>query len=47
MLVDLDALTHFGEQLKTGIAALQGEIWSMAGQEFNLNSTQQLGKVLF
>ena len=47
MLVDLDALTHFGEQLKTGIAALQGEIWAMAGQEFNLNSTQQLGKVLF
>ena len=47
MLVDLDALTQFGEQLKTGIAALQGEIWAMAGQEFNLNSTQQLGKVLF
>ena len=47
MLVDIHALTHFGEQLKTGIAALQGEIWALAGQEFNLNSTQQLGKILF
>ena len=47
MLVDDQALVHFGEMLKTGIAALQGEIFAQAGEEFNLNSTQQLGKILF
>ncbi len=47
MLVDDQALAHFGQTLKTGIASLQGEIFAQAGEEFNLNSTQQLGKILF
>ncbi len=47
MLVDDRALEDFGQMLKTGIAALQEEIWRLAGEEFNLNSTQQLGVVLF
>lgn len=47
MLVDRTALEQFGETLKTGIAVLEQEIYGQAGQTFNLNSTQQLGKVLF
>ena len=47
MLVDDQALTQFGDVLKTGIAALQEEIFRQAGEEFNLNSTQQLGHILF
>ena len=47
VLVDQDALARFGQTLKTGIDVLQEEIWAMAGKKFNLNSTQQLGKILF
>ena len=47
MLVDEQALAQFGAGLTAGIAALQEEIWAQAGEEFNLNSTQQLGRVLF
>lgn len=47
MLVDDQALEHFGETLKTGIASLQEKIFELAGEEFNLNSTQQLGHILF
>ncbi len=47
MLVDAQALAPFGAGLTAGIAALQEEIWAQAGEEFNLNSTQQLGRVLF
>ena len=47
MLVDGQALVRFGEILRKGIDALQAEIFALSGREFNLNSTQQLGKVLF
>ena len=47
MLVDREALARFGELLTVGIDTLQAEIFDLCGQEFNLNSTQQLGKVLF
>ena len=47
MLVDDQALEQFGQFLKAGIAALQEEIFRLAGEEFNLNSTQQLGHILF
>ena len=47
MLVDRQALTRFGEILQVGIDTLQAEIFALSGQSFNLNSTQQLGKVLF
>ena len=47
MLVDRAALETFGMMLQIGIAGLQEEIWALAGEEFNLNSTQQLGVVLF
>lgn len=47
MLVDRKALAAFGEMLDERIAADQTKIHALAGGEFNINSTQQLGRVLF
>ncbi len=46
-LVDRQALDEFGTMLKDRIQTLHGEIVELAGEEFNLNSTQQLGVILF
>ena len=46
-LVDRKALTEFGEMLADGIDRCQSEIYTLAGQEFNINSTKQLGEILF
>ncbi len=46
-LIDRNALSAYGVALTQGIDALQGSIFSLAGREFNINSTQQLGKLLF
>jgi len=46
-LVDRSALREFGQQLSTGIDVLQGEIYALAGEKFNINSTKQLGEILF
>ena len=40
-------LKNFGVSLKQRIAELTNEIYEIAGEEFNINSTQQLGKILF
>lgn len=45
--VDAEALASFGDKLKTGIAELEKEIYELAGEEFNVNSPQQLGIILF
>ncbi len=42
-----DALRTFGERLETRIRDLVDQIYLDAGAEFNLNSTRQLGEVLF
>ena len=47
ILVDKEALLSYGEELKKNIAMLQEEIYAMAGEEFNINSPQQLGGILF
>ena len=47
MLVDRKALSEFGDMLDQRIAADQTEIYDLAGETFNINSTQQLGKILF
>ena len=47
MLVDRQALVDFGAMLSGNIDKAQRAIYDMAGSEFNINSTQQLGKVLF
>ena len=46
-LVDRGALEDFGLQLKARIDEIQREILTLAGEEFNINSTQQLGVILF
>ena len=45
--VDKNELVTFGDELKEKIAVLTNEIYEMAGSEFNINSTKQLGEVLF
>ena len=47
MYVDKNELVEFGKELKDGIESLTKEIYEMAGEEFNINSTQQLGVILF
>ena len=47
VLVDVAALDRFGQTLREGIAQSQQRVFALAGEEFNLNSTQQLGQVLF
>ena len=46
-LIDRGALVEFGETLSEGIAKSQQTIFDLAGEEFNINSTQQLGRILF
>ena len=45
--VDKDELISFGSKLKERIEALKTEIYNLCGEEFNINSTQQLGTILF
>ncbi len=47
MLVDKQELINFGKDLKEKINFLTNEIYDLAGEEFNINSTQQLGNILF
>jgi len=45
--VDKEALLKFGEELKKQLEVLTQEIYELAGEEFNINSTKQLGEILF
>lgn len=45
--VDRKALLSYGENLKERIDTLTGEIYELAGRRFNINSTRQLGEILF
>ena len=45
--VDKGALVSFGEMLSEKANALEQDIYSMAGEEFNINSPKQLGEILF
>lgn len=47
MYVDKDELIDFGMKLKEQIESLKVEIYDLCGEEFNINSTQQLGTILF
>lgn len=44
---DKNELTEFGKELKERIHFLTEQIYEFAGQEFNINSTKQLGEILF
>lgn len=45
--LDSDELHKFGEMLSERLSLLEQEIYSMAGEEFNINSPKQLGVILF
>lgn len=47
MYLDKEELSSFGSELKEQINKLTKEIYELAGEEFNINSTQQLGTILF
>ncbi len=47
MAVDAQALSSFGTKLGVRMAELEKKIYSLAGGEFNILSTKQLGNVLF
>ena len=45
--VDANALKSYGDKLKDSINLLTKEIYELAEEEFNINSTKQLGEILF
>ncbi|MDO5733736.1 MAG: DNA polymerase I [Eubacteriales bacterium] len=45
--VDRAELKSFAEELSEEVSALEKQIYELAGSEFNLNSSQQLAKVLY
>ena len=47
MYVDKNELIEIGNRLKQDLEILTNEIHELAGENFNINSTQQLGKILF
>ena len=47
VLVDKDMLEEYSVVLGTKVEELVKDIWELAGEEFNINSTKQLGTVLF
>ena len=47
MYVDKEELEAFGKELTERLELLTKTIYEMAGEEFNINSTKQLGEILF
>ena len=47
MYVDKEELNKFGEELTSKLENIKKIIYEMAGEEFNINSTKQLGEILF
>lgn len=45
--VDKGMLQEYGMELEKNIGRLEAEIYQLAGETFNINSPQQLGKILF
>ncbi len=45
--LDQDFLRRFGQDLEAGMQRLEEEIYHLAGEEFLINSPQQLGRILF
>lgn len=45
--IDPDALKEYGKMLKANISTFEQEIKDLAGEDFNVNSPQQLGHILF
>ena len=47
MYVEKEELIEFGNKLKHDLEILTNEIYNLCGETFNINSTQQLGVILF
>ncbi len=47
MYVDKEELESFGKELKEQIEKIKNQIYELCEEEFNINSTQQLGVILF
>ena len=47
MFVEKQEIEKFGKELKERLEKVKKEIYEYAGEEFNINSTQKLGKILF
>ena len=47
MYVDVQELDNYGQALKERLEILTQDIYELCGEEFNINSTKQLGEVLF
>ena len=47
MYLDIQELDEYGQEIKIKIDNLTKEIYELSGEEFNINSTKQLGEVLF
>ncbi|SHH85940.1 DNA polymerase I [Caloranaerobacter azorensis DSM 13643] len=45
--VDIEKLKELGEEFESKMTELTEEIYSIAGEKFNINSTKQLGYILF
>ncbi len=45
--IDKEELIEFGRKIKSEIEEKTDKIYKLSGQEFNINSTKQLGKILF
>jgi DNA polymerase-1 len=45
--LDLDFLAKMSNELEAELGRLMADIYELAGEEFNLNSTQQLAQILF
>lgn len=47
MHAEKEELKEFGDKLKIDLSKLTTEIYDLCGEQFNINSTQQLGVILF
>ena len=47
VMVDRNQLSEMGKELSHKLEKIESDIYSLAGQEFNINSPKQLGVVLF
>ena len=45
--IDCELLSKMSQNMQANIDTLESEIYAIAGQEFNIKSTQQLGYILF
>jgi DNA polymerase-1 len=45
--IDIERLHELSKSFEHQLDALEGSIYGLAGEEFNINSSQQLGRILF